>query len=49
MEPIAMLIGINEKYHEESVKKGCFKNFKNFTRLSVFSSTYSIAEEVNYL
>jgi hypothetical protein len=48
MEPIAMLIGINEKYHAESVKKGRL-DFKNFTRLSVFGSTYSIVKQVYYL
>ena len=38
MEPIAMLIGINEKYHAESPKTGFFKNFRINHALDAFWS-----------
>jgi hypothetical protein len=38
MEPIDMLIGINEKYHAESSKTGRFKNFRKYPAASVLCS-----------
>jgi hypothetical protein len=36
MEPIAMLIGINEKYQAESSRTGRFKNIRNNHALNAF-------------